>query len=84
MNGMQTVKEINSIKHKVAKIFILFDQLVESPLSCSTIKVGPQKKDCSLRNQPLLRRPPRNDSFVRVYHNFFGFTVKKMDLEPFG
>jgi hypothetical protein len=44
MNGMQTVKEINSIKHKVAKIFILFDQLVENPLSCSTIKVGPKKR----------------------------------------
>jgi hypothetical protein len=58
MKGMQAVKEINSIKHEVAKIFNFY-QLVESPLSCT-----------GLRNQFMLRRPLRNDSFVQIYRNF--------------
>jgi hypothetical protein len=58
MKGMQAVKEINSIKHEVAKIFNFY-QLVESPLSCT-----------GLRNQFMLRRPLRNDYFVQIYCNF--------------
>jgi hypothetical protein len=70
MKGMQAVKEINSIKHEVAKIFNFY-QLVESPLSCTgPPPPPPKKKDCSIRNQFMLRRPLRNDSFVQIYRNF--------------
>jgi hypothetical protein len=43
MKGMQAVKEINSIKHEVAKIFNFY-QLVESPLSCPGPPPPPPKK----------------------------------------